>query len=1069
LKIWTTLLLLILWSSLSAQTNITISGKIVDKSNGRPIRGATIMLKGNNVSTSSDLTGNFTLVPTARGQDTILIRDVQYVPVSRPILLGNAQYISVELLPKSNTLEEVKINTGYQRIDRRASTGSVATISEREIQYNTSGNLLDRIDGLISGAYTDRTGYNFNGAAQQPNLTIRGQSSLIGQTFPLIVVDNFPFEGTLENINPQDIETVTVLKDAAAASIWGVRAGNGVLVITTKKGKLNQPLFVDVSSSLMVSRKPDLFSRQTASSSDFIDMERFLFEKGFYGTQINDSKKPVITPVVKLLIQQQKQEISEKELEERLGVLRGIDVRNDFLNFVYRNAIESSSSIGLRGGGDKVSYSFSLGYNKNTYSMPTNGQDRITARFSQTYRPVSKLTLSTDLSFSRITGTMYNTSNMVGYGHIKVNNKELYPYAQLKNSDGVNDILYTDYDRTFIDQNQGLVSRNWNFVPLDELERTGSRSENQQIVAGLDLGYDLAKGLRFTLQSQLNRALTESSSLLEENSYYTRNLYNRFTAINGGKTTYGIPDGGIQDRSNAKLWGYSLRTQLDIDRQLGRGHRLQGIAGAEVREINNSNSSYRTYGVQADRNTFSPVDFANTYPLFPAIGGKGYIPNGLGTGRTANRYVSIYSTVNYSFADRYFLSASARSDASNIFGVDTRNKWSPLWSLGGGWEISGEPFYHSDAVNYLKIRSSFGYSGNVDASIPAELVLQQANYLDFYSNQPFTNILSLQNPGLRWERVQTFNAGIEWKMWNKRLDFTFDYYRKKSLDLIGFALVDPTLGTSSVTMNSAELKGQGLDLTVSTAISSRNWSWNGVLRTGYNRTTLEKYHGRILAVTNQAMYAGYFVGKDRNMLTSFRWDGLTADQGAPRGFENGEPSINYQNIIRNTDLDDLVYHGSSVPRLTASYRNRIGYRNLEFAFTVLGQFVYFFRKNSINYSSFFSNWSGHSDISIRWKKTGDELHTDVPAMYYPLNTDRETFYSLSEVLVRRGDHIRLQDIRLSYRFSNIARQRIRSLELFLMGTNMGLIWTANKEGIDPVSNGAIAPPLTLTGGFKIGF
>jgi len=983
--------------------------------------------------------------------------------------LDQPKRISFELVPASNILEEVQINTGYQRIDKRTSTGSVEMIGQREVGYGTSGNLLDRIEGLFSGGYMDRTGYNFNGAAQQPGLTIRGESSLVGETFPLIIVDNFPFEGNLDNINPEDIENITVLKDAAAASIWGVRAGNGVLVITTKKGKLNQPLTIDLSSSLMVSKKTDLFSREIATSGDFIDMERFLFEKGFYNSQISDSKKPVLTPAVKLLIQHQKQEISDNELESQLAVLRGMDVRNDFLNSVYRNAIESNSSIGLRGGGDKASYSFSLGYNKNAYSMPTNSQDRITARFNQSYKPMPKLILSANLAFSRIAGEMYNSSNMLGYGQIKVNNKELYPYAQLKNTDGNNNILYTDYDRTFIDQNQKLVSRDWTFVPLDELSRAGKRSESQQVTAGIDLGYEVTKGVKITLQSQLNRAMTQSASRYDEDSYFTRNLYNRFTSINSGKTTYGIPEGGIRDRSDSKLWGYSLRAQLDFFRQVGKDHRFEALAGAEVREVNNGSNSYRTYGVYKDRNSFSTVDYANTYPLFPSIGGRAYIPNGLASSRTANRYVSLFSNLNYTFKDRYFLSASARSDASNIFGVETRDKWSPLWSVGGGWEISKESFFKMTAINYLKVRSSFGYSGNVDASIPAELVLKQADYLDFYSNLPFTNILSLQNPNLRWEKIQIFNTGIDWKMWNNRLDFTLDYYNKKSKDLIGFTLVDPTLGVSTATMNSAELNGDGFDFSIGTNIRQGPWSWNGIIRAGYNRTILDKYHGRMLTVTNQAMNAGYFVGRDRNILTSFRWGGLTAEEGAPKGFEHGEPSTNYRSIIRDTPLDELVYHGSAVPRTTASFRNRVSYKNLELAFTLSGQFIYFFRKNSINYASFFSNWTGHPDVSARWQHPGDEQHTNVPAMYYPLNTDRETFYSLSEVLVRRGDHIRLQDVRLSYKLSPQKKTRIRSMEIFLMGTNLGLIWTKNKEGIDPIYNGGIVPPLTMTGGFKVGF
>ena len=1056
--------------TVSGQTDITISGKVTDKVTGDPIAGATVLLKKSEVATVSGKYGDYHLEVSKSVQgDTLLVEFLEHYPVHYTLSLDRSQSnVDIALEQKVNIIEEVQIYTGYQKMDRRASTGSVEAINEKDIQYGTQRNLIDRIEGLFSGGYMDRTGYNFNGAAQQPDFRIRGESSLDGETFPLIVVDNFPFEGSLDNINPEDIENITVLKDAAASSIWGVRAGNGVLVITTKKGSLNQPLAINFSSDLMVAAKPNLFADQTADPKSFIEMENFLFEKDFYETQINDPRRPPLTPVIHLLVKHKEGSIDKAELERQLELYSKQDVRKDFLKYIYRTPIENNSHINLRGGGDKTSYSVSFGYNKNAYSMPTNGQDRFTIRLNQSYTPMSRLTVSTDLSVTRMKGTHYNDNNRVGYDQMRVNNKKLYPYARLKDVKGNNAILHTDYDKSFIDENQNIVTKNWSFIPLDELEREGERFESQQVILGFNLDYQIYKGVKVTANSQLNSEITGTSSFFEEESYFVRDLYNSFTYIDDNETSYGIPPGGIRDDGVSRTWSYSIRSQLDVQQNFLNNDLFQGIIGAEIREVNHSNKSDRTYGVHKDRNSFALVDFTSTFPLFSALGGRAYIPHGIAFSKIANRFVSFYSSLNYTLEDRYFLSLSARNDASNIFGIDTKDKWSPLWSVGGGWEVSNERFYNLNFVEYLKVRSSFGYSGNVDASVPAELVVQQASYLDFYTNQPFSSIVSLQNRTLRWEKVQTFNLALDWKMLQEKLGVTVDYYKKISKDLVGHTLVDPTLGVSTVTMNSAKLKGEGVDITMTGHFLKGDWSWEGTMRAGYNRTVLKKYYGQVPTATNQIVQSGYFEGKERNILTSFRWGGLTGLDGAPKGYENGEPSTNYLDILRNTEIEDLVYHGSSVPRLMSSFRSRLRYKNLELGFSLMGQFSYYFRKSSIDYHSFFNNWQGHSDILSRWKSSGDEEYTDVPALYYPLDTNRESFYGLSEVLVRRGDHIRLQDIRLSYflSFQN-KHSGFKSIEFFLMGTDLGLIWTKNAERVDPVYNMGITPPFSLTGGFKV--
>ncbi|WP_118195910.1 SusC/RagA family TonB-linked outer membrane protein [Albibacterium indicum] len=1064
----TIIFVLFYWTVL-AQTEITISGRVTDKERGVPIAGATVTLEATGMSISTSSEGEYSLNLRPRNlQDTLQVRALGYTTVRLSVSLANAANHNFELEPSVNVLEEIEINTGYQKLNKRSSTGSVEVIDGEELGYSTASNLINRIDGLVSGAYLDRTEYDFNLGAQQPELTIRGESSIRSSSFPLVVVDNFPYEGDIENINPNDIESITVLKDAAASSIWGVRAGNGVLVITTKKGRLDQPLTVDVSSDLMVASKPDLFADRIVSSADFIDMESYLYEQGFYDGEINNWRNPPLSPVVHLLMDHDEGSISDQELRRQLDLLGTYDVRDDFLKYVYRNHVENNTSISLRGGGDKTAYSVSLGYSKNDYTMPTNGQERLTVRFNQSYMPIKKLTLSTDLSFTRLNKSIYNTGNRIAYNQIRILNKKLYPYAQLKDETGDNTVLRIDYDESFIQENQEFITKSWDFIPLDELGRDGNLSESQQVVMGLNLDYEIVDGVRLSGHSQLFRTMSESSSLFSEDSYYTRDLFNSFTTIEGDEFSHGVPAGGIRDDNNAKLWGYALRAQLDIREEISNDHMIQGLIGAEAREINNSSASRRVYGVYEGRTYYTQVDHVSPIRRMAGIGGSGYLPDGIYFSRTANRFVSFFSNINYAFKDRYFLSASARNDASNIFGVETKDKWSPLWSVGGGWEISKEPFFGSDILNYLKLRSSFGYSGNVDNSVPAELVIEHSNYPDFYSYLSYNSIVSLQNPTLRWEKMEIFNLALDMRIIQNKLNISIDYYNKWSKDLLGSMLIDPTLGASAVTANASELKGKGVDISIGTNLRSGYWLWSGLLRAGYNKTILEKYRETLSTVTSTIIHSANFIGREHNVLASLKWGGLSSEDGAPQGFDNGELSTNYRNLVRETPEEDLIFHGPGRPRSSILFRNRIGYKNFELGFSIGGQFSYYFRKGSINYSDFFEDWRGHADFYDRWQVPGDETHTDIPALYYPLDGNREGFYSLSEALVRRGDHLRLRDIRLSYRTS-APDIGLKNIEVFVLGTNLGLIWTLNPEGIDPVYGASIPPPLTITGGFKIGF
>src|SRR5690606_14880483 len=280
-------------------------------------------------------------------------------------------------------LEEVQVSTGYQRIPKERATGSFVHIDKKLLNRKVGTNVLDRLDGITSGLI-------FNSSSTSDELiSIRGRSTLLGReaAMPLIVVDNFPYEGNIENINPNNIESITVLKDAAAASIWGARSGNGVIVITTKQGRRNSPLSIEFNANTTIGQKPDLLSLRTAlTASDYIDVETELFRKGYYDSDLSNTNSwPAITPVVELLDRHRKGEVDSSALSAYLTGLRQLDVRNDYLAHVYRKSIKQQYALGIRGGTPRNAYSFSLGYDNNDDFIFRNGYKRITLNANNTY------------------------------------------------------------------------------------------------------------------------------------------------------------------------------------------------------------------------------------------------------------------------------------------------------------------------------------------------------------------------------------------------------------------------------------------------------------------------------------------------------------------------------------------------------------------------------------------------------------------------------------------------------------------------------------------------------------
>ncbi|GAA4314584.1 hypothetical protein GCM10023143_25520 [Compostibacter hankyongensis] len=521
----------------------------------------------------------------------------------------------------------------------------------------------------------------------------------------------------------------------------------------------------------------------------------------------------------------------------------------------------------------------------------------------------------------------------------------------------------------------------------------------------------------------------------------------------------------------SELSAYALRGQANYDGRW-QDHQLTVLGGVEVRHAHHNSHSDRTYGYDDALLTFSNVDYITDFQLWDQLGYSQIIDTRDFTDLT-DRFVSFYGNASYRYKRRYTATASFRKDASNLFGISTNQKWNPFWSAGLGWDLSREPFYRVNWLPALRFRITYGYNGNVKNDLAAVPTIQYNSPLGIKTNIPYANINSLPNPELRWERVNIFNAGLDFSLRDGYLEGSLEYYQKKSTDLLSPTPIDPTTGFSTMTLNSANLTGKGVDVKLKVRWIRGKFNWQTQAFFAYVRNKVSRY---LKDITNIGGLAGFnynitpIEGENPYALISYRWAGLDS-LGNPVGYLDGKPSEDYRNITRKSTLDDLVIGGTTRPPFYGSLINSFSWKRFELSANIGYKFGFYFRRSSINYSSLFDSWQGNVDYTKRWQNTGDEKKTNIPSMIYPSDSNRDRVYNYSEATVEKGDFIRLQDVSISYNTGKIGlgRHAIKNIRISLYATNIGLLWRANKEGIDPDYGLGLPAPFSCSLGFKADF
>jgi TonB-linked SusC/RagA family outer membrane protein len=1019
--------------------NITIKGVIINEAN-EPVEGASIKVKNTDKGTSSNERGEFALEDVA--EDGVLeISHVTYETLEVPI--KKKTEIRVSLKAKMGKLSDVTINTGYQTLKVNQVTGSVTTLREDELDRRVAPDIISKLEGITNGLV-----FNKDPLTGKNQLRIRGESTIYGYTEPLIVVDNFPYDGDITEINPNDVESISVLKDAAAASIWGVRAGNGVIVITTKKGRVNQPLRLEINSNYTLTDKPDLFYSPYINPSDYIDYEIFSFGKGRYNSDLTDPNFKVVSPVVEILNNRANGLISSADSASQINTLRSKDWRKSYLDHLYRQGVTQQYQINASGGGNKAAYYFSGGYDRILGVVNGNKDDRITFTSRTSYNPIKNLEIQTEINY------VESSSKPNGISDVP----SIYPYMQIADDNG-NELNIPQFRSTWEDTigNHGFL--NWKYSPLQEQRLRNTVIRNFTTRISTQIKYTIFKGLNASASYQYYRTNTKGRQVVDKNSYSIRNLTNKFAILDANNNFVGsnYPDGGELNLSTGEIVGHNGRFKLEYNNSW-QDHFLTVVAGADVREVRSETNTSRFLGYDDANGSFTTPNTFQIYPTYPT--GNSSFGDGTALGLSysslINRYRSFFGNILYSYKDRYSVSTSARLDQANIFGVNTNDKGTPLWSVGGKWDIWKEKFYKIKAVSNLALRVTYGYQGNLSPDAVAIVTLKYRTPA-LYTGLPTAEINNFPNPELRWEKSGQLNIGLDFNLLNSRISGTIDYFKKKGTDLIGNAPIDITTGISSLRGNFSDMKSKGIDFVVTSQnFVGKKFNWTSTLIFNYAAETITRYDD---PVNNAQLFKSYLFTAPKvdypvRSIFSYRWGGLDPNTGDPRILLADTINKSYNNItLNNIKFSDLVYSGRYNPPYAGSLQNTFTWRDLSFTFNVTYKLGHYFRRSSIRYSDFEYSWmGGNKDFAKRWQSPGDEATTNVPSLVYPNpSTIRDDYYLFSDELIEKADHIRLQFISLNYQLpsSLAAKMGFRNINFYLYANNLGILWRANKSGIDP--------------------
>jgi TonB-linked SusC/RagA family outer membrane protein len=1040
-----------------------VTGRVYDDK-GVPVPGATVRVKGSSNGVMTGQGGDF-IIQNVNVGDVLIVSFIGYQPSEMKLteeMVNSNNKIIFRLSILNANLEEVSIvNTGYQTLKREKVTGAIVTLDSKDIEKRNAINLFDNLEGTVPGLIRSRERGN-------TTTTIRGTSTVSANRSILVVVDGFPIEGSVDNLNPYDIESINVLKDAAAAAIYGARAANGVIVVTTKSAKEKNKTNVEFSANVNYFQKPDYSLMNMLSPSQQVDFESGYFDWYFKGaggqlpnavttfeTALN--RGTLYTPIQYAYYQYTKNPAtySLAQLSQQLEAYRQNDFIKEFSENALENRVVQQYNFAIRTNSGRTQNSLVVNYSADNTGIINTYNRQINLFYKGSFNVAKWLDI--DYGVNGILGYAKNHNNASATDPTLVSS-----YQNMFNADGSRSYyapLWANYSPFF---NTNVIEKDANLRSLrvnnlDELERdfVNTNTFNTRYYVGMNL--KVLPGLTVNPRFQYEDNKRDVSGYSEAESYTMRLLTNQYTTRTGTAPNYVyqnlVPLGGRISTNTVRSPSYTARGQADYNRDFGK-HGISAIAGMEFRQTLSSGRTGIQYGYNDQLQTVNNlIDYRtiNTSPgirpYWSTLTSPGILPGSINQ-EVRHRFASAYANLTYTYDRKYNVFGSLRKDYADIFGSDPEYRGRPLWSVGGSWMASNEDFMENyKFIDFLKLRASYGLTGNVDLNATSLLVATAGVNSD--TQETNANISTPPNAQLRWEQTASVDLGLDFALLKNRIRGTVDYYRKSSKDILSTKKLDPSEGWSSLNINNASIVNKGVEVSLA-------YDWFKPSRTdrlGITTNFVFTHNRGIVTQADQigsnltvAQAGGYVQGYSPNSLFSIRSAGLNAQGVQQWASANGTVS---SSALLTTDFNNFVYSGVTTPTRTIGFNNDFAYRGFTLSVYMIYNGGHVFRKQF--YRDGFlaqpSNFPAPGYIANSWTPTNTNTNVPGAGQYYVFNTVASQTSPVSDELIRPADFVKIRTLVFGYDLSqNIAKKiGARSVRLRFQVNNLPSIWMKQKD------------------------
>lgn len=1098
---WTTILLISL-PYFSIGQAVTIKGVVKDESN-QPLIGVTVRIEGTNDGVVTDIDGHFS-ISVKEGQ--VLLFSMVSMQSQQYVVTVDANFISIILKEETELLDEIVIN-GFQKTDRKLFTGASESLKMSDIESGSITDVSRILEGQVAGVNVDNVSGTFG---TSPKIRIRGNVSINGNNQPLMVVDGVILEdltnvntddfisgnantligSSTANLNPNDIESFQVLKDASATAIYGARAANGVIIITTKRGKSGK-LRINYSGNYSAKLRPTYSQFNLLNSQEEMSVYREMVDKGLIDISTS-VRAQTYGAMGKMFVK-----INEKEIPWGVGG----SINEEFLN-TYENAntdwfgvlfndvgFQQQHSLSFTSGSEKSNSYFSLSYLQDHGQTIADKVQRITATARNTYFLSDKFTFGLKITAS------YRDQDAPG-----TRNRELDPITGTYSRDfDINPLsfaLNTSRSQRPYDEDGSLEYYRRNYAPfniLDELKYNFINIKVVDLSTQTDFEVNPIKALSLKGVVQLRYANTSRDHIIHERSNQAEayradetqyiqeanNLLYRDPDNPGLNPVSVLPVGGFNYLDRNELLNIYSRISAEWNKSWADDHQINILTGGELKFTDRGETNSTSLGIIYESGGIVVTD-PNIIEFFNA---QNIEINGRGVEK--DRFLGLFLNGGYSYRGKYIGNFTVRYDGSNQLGKSISARYLPTWNVSGAWNVHTESFFsYVKFIDELKFRATYGISGNLPPNASALLNLQSAVTVRPTDIEALLYINELTNSELTWEKLKEFNVGLDLRFLENRITTSIDYYQRQSFDLIGFVLTSGIGGQSLKNGNFADMEATGFEISLNTLNYSRNgFKWRTNFNIGYTNDLITKldYSPRIVDAMSQNGAA--VLGGPRRGLYSAKFAGLNSS-GIPTYYDKDGEIVYQYNLQSREDLTDILhYEGPTEARGGGGFTNTFSYKAFSLSVLLSYKFDYKIRLNDafrLRYNDFVAL---PGELANRWVVPGDENITDIPVILdknmVNSNSDALLAYELynkSTIRVADGGYIRLRNIRFAYQvpLSKIQKLKLTNLTLSLEGQNLALLYSDSKlQGQDPeyFSTGGVSlpQPKIITFSLNVGF